>query len=196
MKVVVGLGNPGPQYRNTRHNLGFEAADLLAERLGTRFDREKHQGLLAETSHAGHKVLLVKPMTFMNLSGNCVAPLTRNKIDSLEDVIVLTDDINLPLGRLRIRASGSAGGHNGLKSLIERLGGHEFPRVRMGVGENSGARPLSDHVLSRFRPEEREAAAEMIDRAADAALRWIEAGIERAMSEFNQRAPGGAEGKA
>lgn len=185
MKVIVGLGNPGPQYRGTRHNVGFDVLERLAESLGVAFTKEKHQGLLAEASARGAKVLLVKPLTFMNRSGDCVAPAVHNKVSSPADVLVVTDDVNLPLGRLRIRAGGSAGGHNGLKSLIERLGSDQFPRLRVGVGDKRATGDLADHVLSKFLPEEREVVAAMTARAVDAALLWVAEGVERTMNEFN-----------
>jgi len=188
-KVIVGLGNPGPQYRGTRHNLGFDVLERLADTLGTTFDREKHQGLLAEAVTRGQRLLLVKPLTFMNRSGDCVAVAARNKCDGPEDILVVTDDINLPVGKLRIRAGGSAGGHNGLKSLIERLGSSSFHRLRLGVGDNRQGPDLADHVLSRFRPDEKDAVAALVDRAVEAALCWAEHGVERAMNEFNQAPP-------
>jgi PTH1 family peptidyl-tRNA hydrolase len=184
VKVIVGLGNPGPKYRNTRHNLGFVVLDLLAEQLRVASAREKSGGLVSEGLHVGERVMLVKPLTFMNRSGDCVAPLVRNKVDSLEDVLVITDDVNLPLGKLRLRPGGSAGGHNGLKSLIERLGSQEFPRVRMGVGQ-SGGRELADHVLSRFHPDEGPEVDRMVKLAAEAALCFVAQGIEKAMNQFN-----------
>lgn len=186
MKVIVGLGNPGPQYKWTRHNLGFLVVEQLAESLGASFTKEKHQGLLCETATGGTRLLLIKPLTFMNRSGDCVAPAVHNKIDGPEDVLVVTDDINLPLGKLRIRAGGSAGGHNGLKSLIERLGSDAFARLRLGVGDERTTGDLADHVLSKFRPEEKEPVEKMLERAVDAAIRWAERGVEAAMNEFNQ----------
>jgi len=183
--MIVGLGNPGAQYRNTRHNLGFEVLERLAGRLGVEKSSEKYQGALAEARHEGGKLLLVKPLTFMNRSGDCVAAAARNRIFDPRDVLVVADDVNLPLGRLRIRAGGSAGGHNGLKSIIERLGTQDFHRLRLGVGPSGTAQDLADHVLSRFRPEEREAVEDMVSRAEDAALLWASAGVERAMSAYN-----------
>jgi PTH1 family peptidyl-tRNA hydrolase len=184
-KLIVGLGNPGPGYANTRHNLGFMAVDALAARLGVRLDKEKHQGLLAEARHGAQPLLLLKPLTFMNLSGNCVAQVARNKIFDPADVLVVTDDINLPLGRLRLRAGGSAGGHNGLKSIIERLGTQDFHRMRMGVGDNREGRDLAAHVLAKFRPEEKPAVDDAIARAVDGILLWVEQGIEPAMNRVN-----------
>lgn len=185
MKIIVGLGNPGRRYQNTRHNLGFLAMDAIAETLGASFDKEKYEGLIAEAKHSGQRLLLVKPMTYMNLSGNCVAAVARNRLQDLGDLLVLTDDIHLPLGKLRLRPGGSHGGHNGLKSIIERIGANEFPRMRMGVGDEKAGETLVDHVLSRFRPEEKKAVSEMLDRAAAAALCWLDDGIALAMNRFN-----------
>lgn len=185
MKLIVGLGNPGPKYRNTRHNLGFMVLDALAEVLGVSLEREKHQGLFAEALLAGEKVLLLKPMTFMNRSGDCVAPFARQKAHEPQNVLVIVDDIHLPLGRIRMRPAGSAGGHNGLKSLIERLGSDQFPRLRMGVGSSDPSQPLPDHVLGTFRPDEYDTVNDMLKRAVNAAGRWIEAGPVTVMNEFN-----------
>lgn len=189
MKLIVGLGNPGPRYRNTRHNVGYKAVELLASRLGTSFDREKHESLMAEAVHCGEKLLLLKPLTFMNNSGISVAQAARNKVREPGDILVLVDDVNLPLGRIRVRAGGSAGGHNGLKSLIEHLGTDQFPRVRMGVGESEDA-VLRDHVLGTFRPEERGAVDQMIGQAADAAVLFVESGIDAAMNAHNIKGAG------
>jgi len=185
VKIIVGLGNPGPQYARTRHNLGFNVLDALAARLGTALDREKHQGLVAEARIGGDKVMLVKPLTYMNRSGDCVARLARNNVFDPSDILIAVDDINLPLGRLRFRAGGSAGGHNGLKSLIERLGSRDFHRMRMGVGDERQGPDLAGHVLSKFRPDEREAAEELVDRAAAAAVAWAESGIDHVQREYN-----------
>lgn len=185
MKIIAGLGNPGPGYRNTRHNLGFLLLDQLAARFGVAFDKEKHQGLLAQARHGGEKVMLVKPQTFMNRSGDCLAPVCRNVIFDPAELLVVVDDINLLLGRIRFRAGGSAGGHNGLKSIIERLGSPDFHRMRMGVGDERKGRDLADHVLSSFLPEERPAVAAMLDRGTDAAIAWLDGGIDRAMNTYN-----------
>lgn len=188
MKLVVGLGNPGPRYRDTRHNLGFAVLDTLAERFGVRLDREKHQALTTDAVFKGERLILLKPLTFMNLSGASVAAAARNRVPVPEDVLVVVDDVNLPLGRLRLRAGGSAGGHNGLKSIIERLGSDAFHRVRLGVGPNEGGGDLARHVLGRFRPEERDAVNDMVARAADAVETWIADGMEAAMNRHNWRA--------
>ncbi len=186
MKLIAGLGNPGPQYRNTRHNLGFVVLDMLAERLGARLDREKFQGLFTEVSHGGNRLMLLKPLTFMNVSGASVAAAARNRVPDPQDVLVVVDDVNLPLGRLRVRPGGSAGGHNGLKSIIERLGSDAFHRLRLGVGANRPGEDLADYVLDRFRPDEAPIVREMTEKAADAALLWVSQGIEAAMNRFNQ----------
>jgi len=188
LKLIVGLGNPGPGYANTRHNLGFMALDSLADHLGARFDKDKFQGLHAEARHGSQKLLLLKPQTYMNLSGNCVAQTARNRIFDPADILVVVDDIHLPLGRLRLRAGGSAGGHNGLKSIIERLGSPDFHRMRMGVGDNREGKDLADHVLSKFRPEERELVEEVRKRTVEGILLWATAGVEEAMNRIN--APG------
>ncbi len=185
MKLIAGLGNPGARYRGTRHNLGFDVLDALANRLGCAFNREKHNGLIAEAMDSGEKLLLVKPQTYMNLSGDCVAALARNKVHDPADVLVVVDDINLPIGRVRMRMGGSAGGHNGLKSLIERLGTKDFHRLRLGVGDERKSRDLADHVLSRFHPDEFDAVNEMTDRAQDAVLLWVKEGGTAAMNRYN-----------
>lgn len=185
MKIIAGLGNPGPRYRNTRHNLGFMLLDQIAERLSVSFGKEKHQGLLAPGAWRGEKVVLVKPQTFMNLSGDCLARVCRNTIYDPADLLVVVDDINLPLGKMRLRAGGSAGGHNGLKSIIERIGSPDFHRMRMGVGDDRRGPELSNHVLSTFLPEERPVVAELLDRGVDAALAWLVDGIGPAMNEYN-----------
>ena len=185
MKIIVGLGNPGRQYAGTRHNVGFRAVDCLADRLNASFSRRKHHGLVAEVFHGGEKVALIKPLTYMNNSGACVAGAWRNSAADLTDLLVVVDDINLPLGKLRLRSGGSAGGHNGLQSVIDHLGGEDFSRLRLGVGEKTTAADLINHVLGKFAPDEMPEVGTMIERAADVALRFLDAGIEPAMNEFN-----------
>ncbi|MFP4502711.1 MAG: aminoacyl-tRNA hydrolase [Candidatus Hydrogenedentota bacterium] len=185
MKIIAGLGNPGPQYKNTRHNLGFEVLDLFAEQLGVRLDREKHRGLFTQVRVGGESVLLVKPLTYMNRCGDCLAPMARNKVEDPADILVVVDDVNLPLGRVRIRAGGSAGGHNGLKSLIERLGTRDFPRLRLGVGEETRGPDLADYVLAKFRPEERETVSQAMETACEAIRCWVERGTSAAMNAYN-----------
>jgi len=185
MRIIVGLGNPGPQYERSRHNTGFEAVDALAKRLGMAFNREKFDGHIAEGRHGSEKVLLLKPMTFMNRSGRSVAKAVRNSIDDWDDLLVVVDDINLPLGRMRIRKGGSAGGHNGLKSIIEHIGTKDFPRLRLGVGDKD-SKDLSDHVLGKFRPDERPVVEELVTRSTDAMITYLDRGLEPAMNEFNK----------
>ena len=184
MKIVIGLGNPGSRYKDTRHNIGFMALDRLAGRLDAEFSQEKYGGLVARSARAGEPLLLVKPLTFMNNSGDCVARVVRYTETDLGDMLVVADDVNLPLGRLRFREGGSAGGHNGLKSIIAHLG-DEFSRLRVGVGRGGDQRNLADHVLSRFEKDEVAEVARMTTRAADAAEMFIASGIEAVMNAFN-----------
>lgn len=184
MRLIVGLGNPGPKYVKTRHNVGFMALDRLAELLGVSFDREKYKGQWAEARVDGTRVSLLKPMTFMNLSGQSVALAARN-IDGPDEVLIMYDEAELPLGRLRIRKSGSPGTHNGMRSVVERLGTREIPRFRLGVGAKSPGADLTDHVLGSFRPDEWDEVEDMVDRAARAAVLCIEKGIDQAMNDFN-----------
>ena len=185
VKIIVGLGNPGPQYQQTRHNVGFRALELLAERLGVPFDREKYQAQLAECRYGQQRLILVKPLTFMNNSGAAVAKIARNTLRGPEDLLVATDDVELPLGRVRFRPAGSSGGHNGLKSVIAHLGTRDFPRLRMGVGKEPEQGGLVGHVLGKFRPEEWPEVDAMLGRAVDGILRFLEDGVETAMNEFN-----------
>jgi PTH1 family peptidyl-tRNA hydrolase len=183
MKLLVGLGNPGPQYRDTRHNVGFWVIDELARRWGLSTSwRERDQVLYAKR---GNEVMLAKPLTFMNLSGFAVARLLQYFQIAPADMLVIVDDAALPLGRLRARRSGSAGGHNGLKSIIAQLGTEDFPRLRIGVGRGDGRRDLADHVLSKFEPDERPIIEAATLRAADAAEMFVSEGIERVMNTFN-----------
>lgn len=185
MKLIVGLGNPGAKYRNTRHNVGFAALDELARRHGVEFDSAPTEAVMARVRDFADPVLLAKPLTFMNLSGHAVGDLVRYFRIELADLFVLVDDANLPLARLRARARGSEGGHNGLKSIVAQLGTQEFARLRIGVGRGQPERDLADHVLSRFDPDEREPIAAAIARAADAAEVFVTDGIAQVMNRFN-----------
>lgn len=184
MKAIVGLGNPGPQYTGTRHNVGFDVVDELARRASVSFESAPADALIAKWRRSDQVVLLVKPLTFMNLSGQAIGELARYfKIDAA-DLIVIVDEVHLPLGKLRARTRGSAGGHNGLKSIIAHLG-DEFSRVRVGVGRGGDQRNLADHVLSRFEKDEVAEVERMTARAADAAEMFIASGIEAVMNAFN-----------
>ena len=184
--LVVGLGNPGKEYEKTRHNVGFRALDLLAEKLGCKVDKLKFQGLYTQVSYGDKKLLLLKPQTFMNLSGRSVLQLSAFYKVPPQRIIVLFDDISLEPGRLRIRADGSAGGHNGIKSIIAELGSQTFPRVKIGVG----AKPhpdfdLADWVLSAFTAQEEKALAVSLKNAADAALSIIDRGVPESANRYN-----------
>jgi PTH1 family peptidyl-tRNA hydrolase len=185
MKLVVGLGNPGRPYAGTRHNVGFDVLDVLAGRHRLEWESAPASALLAKWRAAS--VLLAKPLTFMNLSGSAIGDLLRfYKID-LPDLFVVVDDVNLELGRLRARPSGSAGGHNGLKSVIAAFGSEEFARLRIGVGRGDGRRDLADHVLAKFDPEERTIVAEAVGRAADATELFVAEGIAPVMNRYNRK---------
>ena len=184
MKLIVGLGNPGTQYKGTRHNIGFAVIDEIARRASVGFEAAPADALIAKWRRPDGAALLGKPLTFMNLSGQAVGEIARYfKIDAA-DLLIVVDEAQLPLGRLRARARGSAGGHNGLKSVIAHLG-DEFPRLRIGVGRGEQQRDLADHVLSRFEKDEAAEVERMTARAADAAEMFITSGIEAVMNAFN-----------
>jgi peptidyl-tRNA hydrolase, PTH1 family len=184
--LVVGLGNPGPRYRDTLHNAGFMVVDRLADRHGVAFESAPAEAVTARIRGLGSGgVLLAKPLTFMNLSGHAVADLVRFYKIALDDLIVVVDEVALPAGRLRVRARGSAGGHNGLKSIIGALGSDAFPRVRVGVGRGDARRDLADHVLARVDPVMRATLDDAVARAADAVETCVTEGIEKAMNVFN-----------
>jgi PTH1 family peptidyl-tRNA hydrolase len=185
MKLIVGLGNPGPRYRGTVHNVGFDVVDEVAGRRGASFEAAPADALMARLRDVDGGALLVKPLTFMNVSGDAVGALQRYFRIPVEDMLVVVDDVALPAGRLRVRRSGSAGGHNGLKSIIAGLGTDGFARLRVGVGRGDPRRDLSDHVLSRVTGELRETLVEATAKAADAAELFLAAPIEEVMKRFN-----------
>ena len=188
--LIVGLGNPGREYQSTRHNAGFRAIDLLAEKLGCKIDRAKFQGLYAQVNYGGGKLFLLKPQTYMNLSGRAVLQLSAYFSIPPERIIVLFDDISLPPGRLRIRAEGSAGGHNGIKSIIAEVGSQAFPRVKIGVGAKPNPEyDLADWVLSSFSAQDEKALGVSLKNAADAALAIIDHGVPEAANRFNGSHP-------
>jgi PTH1 family peptidyl-tRNA hydrolase len=186
VKLVAGLGNPGAEYRGTRHNVGFDVLDALADRHGLLFGTAPGEALAARWRRPDGDVLLVKPLTFMNLSGRAVAGLGRYYRVAPSDLLVVCDDVNLPLGRLRARAGGSEGGHNGLRSVAEALGTADYARLRVGVGRGDARRDLADHVLARFAPEERARIARATTRATEAVERWIAHGLADVMTTFNR----------
>ncbi len=186
MKLVVGLGNPGSRYRGTRHNIGFEVVDRLVVRHGLKLETWRHLAETADWRPLEGRVLLVKPTTFMNLSGEAVSALmTFYKID-LTQVLIVCDDVNLPVGRLRARPEGSEGGNNGLRSIAAAIGTQGYQRLRIGAGRGDPRRDLADHVLSRFLPEELVSVEGAIERAADAVEVWIRDGIGPVMNVFNR----------
>ena len=188
MKLIVGLGNPGREYEATRHNLGFMLVDRLIERAGFKRFRNESNAKVAEVTLAQARVLLVKPQTYMNLSGDSVRPLLeRYGEGGAANLIVASDEAALPFGMIRVRGRGSAGGQKGLKSIIERIGSQEFPRVRLGVKPNHPVSDLSSFVLSPIPKRDRDTLDQMLDRAADAVEVILTEGVERAMALFNER---------
>ena len=187
MKLIVGLGNPGREYRDTRHNVGFVVADEIARRHNLTFAMAPSQipDAMIAKKFGADGLLVAKPLTFMNNSGEAVAALARYYDISIGDLLVVVDEVALPFGRLRARARGSAGGHNGLKSVIARLGTTEFARLRLGVGRGDARRDLADHVLSKFEADEQSALGEFITRAADAAEMFAADDIATVMNTYN-----------
>ena len=188
--LIVGLGNPGKEYERTRHNAGFRALDVLAEKLGCKIDKGKFQGIYGQVNYDGKKLLLLKPLTYMNLSGRSVLQLSAYFNIPPQRIIVLFDDISLEPGRLRVRADGSAGGHNGIKSIIQEVGSQAFPRVKIGVGSKPNPEfDLADWVLSTFSAQEEKALAVALSNAADAALSIIDRGVPETANRFNGSHP-------
>jgi PTH1 family peptidyl-tRNA hydrolase len=188
MFLVVGLGNPDRRYEKTRHNIGFDTVDALAERYHIAIREKKHRALCGTGVIEGTKVLLAKPQTYMNLSGDSIAEIVNfYKIDPEEEMIVIYDDISLAPGNIRVRKKGSAGGHNGIKSIIARTGTQNFMRVKVGVGEKPAGWDLADYVLSRFSDEDRTAVEQAIRDACDAAVLMLQGQVDRAMNEFNAK---------
>ncbi|MGF1577786.1 MAG: aminoacyl-tRNA hydrolase [Gemmataceae bacterium] len=183
MHLVVGLGNPGKRYERTRHNVGFEVIDRLAENPNAEPFREKFQAQLAELQDDAEKIILVKPQTFMNLSGQCVREIVDFYKLDLANLLIIADDINLPLGKLRFRPKGSHGGQNGLRDIQNRLGTNEYQRLRIGVGAPND--DAVDHVLGKFRPSEKDAIEDALFAAVQGVALWWREGIEKCMNEYN-----------
>lgn len=186
MYIIAGLGNPTSRYDKTRHNVGFEVIDCLAKKYGIDVDTKKHKALIGKGMIASEKVLLVKPQTFMNLSGESIREITDYYKADEFDLIVIYDDISLNVGQIRIRAKGSAGGHNGIKNIIQHMGTQNFWRIKVGIGEKPAHRDLADYVLGHFQGEEKEIMQEAFANAADAAAVMISEGIDTAMNRFNR----------
>ena len=185
MKAIIGLGNPGMKYAGTRHNIGFDAVTAIADKYNLSINNKKFKGVYADGHIAGEKVLLVQPQTYMNLSGECVREVADFYKLNPDEIIIICDDINLDVGRLRIRKKGSSGGHNGLKNIIAHLGTEEFPRIRVGVGEKTEGWDLADYVLARFDKDSEPVIREALANVVGAVETWISEGIDAAMNRFN-----------
>lgn len=188
MYIIVGLGNPTREYQNTRHNIGFDVIDMIADKYNISVMEKKHKALIGKGIFEGEKVILAKPLTYMNLSGESVRELVDYyKIDETEELIVIHDDISLDVGQLRIRKKGSAGGHNGIKNIIQHLGGDVFKRVKIGVGEKPRGYDLADYVLGHFSKEERKIMDGSAERTAEAVKMMISEGVDAAMNLYNKK---------
>jgi len=183
--LIAGLGNPGREYRQNRHNVGFMVLDRLAARLGLSFSRLESKALLTKGEHSGRRLLLAKPQTYMNLSGQAVGALLRYYKVPLENLLVIYDDVDLPLGTLRLRPGGGSSGQKGMASIIERLGSQDFPRLRVGIGRPPGRQQAADYVLEDFTGQEVALLSEILDRAAEAVLTFTVEGLTTAMNRFN-----------
>ena len=183
--MIVGLGNPGREYQGNRHNIGFRLLNYLSERLGVTFSRLESKSLVTKADYHGHRLILVKPQTYMNLSGQAVESLVRFYKIPLEQVMVVFDDVDLPFGALRLRHAGGSGGQKGMQSIIDRLGTQDIPRLRMGIDRPPGRMEAADYVLQDFSKSETELLPGILARAADALLTYIREGLEAAMNQFN-----------
>ncbi|PLR80282.1 aminoacyl-tRNA hydrolase [Bacillus canaveralius] len=186
MKIIAGLGNPGKQYEQTRHNIGFAIIDLLSARLNIPVDQSKFKGIYGIGHVNGQKVILLKPLTYMNLSGESIRAVLDYYDAGLDDLLIIYDDLDLPVGKIRLRQKGSAGGHNGLKSTIAHLGSQEFKRIRVGVGRPPHGMNVPDYVLGRFLKEEQEVIDEVAGQCADACEAWLQKPFLQVMNDFNQ----------
>ncbi|KGX90081.1 peptidyl-tRNA hydrolase [Pontibacillus halophilus JSM 076056 = DSM 19796] len=186
MKLIVGLGNPGPKFDQTRHNIGFMAIDELVSRQNWKLNKEKFKGVYTVERLNGEKVIIVKPMTYMNLSGECVRPLMEYYDLEPEDVVVIYDDMDLPTGKVRLRQKGGHGGHNGIRSMIDQLGTKEFNRIRLGIGKPTAPMSVTDYVLGKFDGEEQKFVSEAVVKAAEACEAWTDKSFLEVMNTFNQ----------
>ncbi|MFQ5341586.1 MAG: aminoacyl-tRNA hydrolase [Anaerolineae bacterium] len=184
-KLIVGLGNPGPEYARHRHNIGFQVVNALAEAHGLTFDKLQHKARVASGLIGGEAVVLARPLTYMNRSGESVGPLVRSHHVPHSDLLVVYDDLDLPLGTLRLRLKGGSGGHRGMRSIIQRLGAEDFPRLRIGIGRPPAGVDPADYVLSPFTEDELPVAVDVRERAVAAIEYWLDQGIEAAMTQYN-----------
>lgn len=185
--LLVGLGNPGRQYETTRHNIGFMLMNRLAEKLGESFSKLESKALIAKCTYQEQRLVLAKPQTFMNLSGRAVSSLLRYYKVPVTNLLVTYDEVDLPLGTLRMRPSGGSAGHKGMQSIVEQLGTEEIPRLRIGVGRPPGRMEAADYVLQNFSREEAEELTILLDTAAEAVLTFVSGGLEKAMNQYNNR---------
>ena len=183
--LIVGLGNPGREYRETRHNMGFMAVDALGQQMGIQLSRVQSKAIIGQGVYQGKRIILAKPQTYMNLSGQAVASLVRFYKIPLERLLVLHDDIDLPFGTLRMRPDGGSGGQKGLKSIIEQLGTKTFPRLRIGIGRPPGRMEAAGYVLQAFSAQDKELVAAILDRAKEAVILYLQEGLEKAMTQYN-----------
>jgi peptidyl-tRNA hydrolase, PTH1 family len=186
MKLIVGLGNPGKQYDQTRHNIGFEVIDELSNQFSIPLTQSKFKGLYGMGVYKGEKVILLKPLTYMNLSGESIRAVMDYYQVELEDLVVIYDDLDLPVGKIRLRQKGSPGGHNGIKSTVAYLGTQVFNRIRIGIDRPVPGMQVPDYVLGRFRTEERPMMQEAVKKSADACTAWLEKPFLQVMNEYNQ----------
>lgn len=184
VKVVLGIGNPGDRYRNTRHNVGFRVVDNIGQAMRVTYWNVRWKGLIGETESYGSTVLLVKPVTYVNRSGDCAAMICREYSVAPESLLVVVDDVYLPLGKIRMRRKGSSGNHKGLTSIMEKLNTSDFPRLRIGIGKDSDG-DLADYVLSDFSLEEETLVAEVVEISRHAVVTWIREGIDTVMNQYN-----------
>ncbi|MED3662437.1 aminoacyl-tRNA hydrolase [Ureibacillus sp. FSL K6-8385] len=185
MKLIVGLGNPGKQYEGTRHNIGFMCVDALAAKWNVPLKETKFKGMYAIAHRPEGKVMLLKPLTFMNLSGECVRPIVDYFDIDIDDIVVIYDDLDLETGKLRLRQKGSAGGHNGMKSIIQHLGTQEFKRIRVGIGRPPAGMKVPDYVLSKFSKEEEPLIEQAVEKVVQACELWQSKKFIDVMNEFN-----------
>lgn len=185
MKLIVGLGNPGVPYRQTRHNIGFEVIDELANRYGVSVDKSKYNGLYSMIYKNGEKVILLKPMTYMNLSGEAIRPMMDYYDIGIDEITVIYDDLDLPVGKIRLRQKGSAGGHNGIKSTIQHLGTQQFNRIRIGIDRPPAGMAVPDYVLGKFSKEDRPVMETAVKKSADACELWLSKPFLEVMNQFN-----------